>query len=110
MAVHKDDAMFAECKWQNADIGIEIYNELKRKSELFSYKNAYLYIFAKKKFSEKLLRLEREHELVRLLSLSEMIDLAGQRKGSGESNESEYSVSGSKSRSAILNRKAALSE
>ena len=83
MAVRKDDALFAECKWQNADIGVEVYNELKRKSELFSYKNTHLYIFAKKMFGEKLLRLEHEHGLVRLLSLSEMIDSTGQRNESG---------------------------
>jgi len=75
MAVRKDDALFAECKWQNANVGMDVYNELKRKSKLFHYKNVHLYIFAKAMFTGKLLEAEREHGLVKLFSLPEMIDM-----------------------------------
>jgi AAA+ ATPase superfamily predicted ATPase len=73
MAARNDDALFAECKWQNADVGIDVYNELKRKSKLFHYRNVHLYIFAKLTFSDKLLREEHEHGYIKLFSLSEMI-------------------------------------
>ena len=74
MATRKDAALFAECKWSNADIGIDVYNDLKRKSEMFQYKNIHLYIFAKGAFTGKLLKVEHEQGLVKLFSLSEMLD------------------------------------
>jgi len=37
MAVRKDEAIFAECKWKNADVDIGVLYELKRKSELFPH-------------------------------------------------------------------------
>jgi len=75
MAAHNDEAIFAECKWSNADIDIDVYYELKRKSELFNHNTTHLYIFAKKTFTKKLLRIECEHSLITLYTLSEMIDL-----------------------------------
>ena len=74
MAARKDEALFCECKWQNADVDIKVYNELSRKSGLFNYQNIHLYIFAKKMFTEQLLRVEYEQGLVKLFSLPDMID------------------------------------
>lgn len=74
MATHKDNALFAECKWKNADIDIDVYQDLQRKSELFNYQKKYLYIFAKKTFSGRLLKLAHEQEGIKLFTLEEMID------------------------------------
>ena len=75
MAARKDEALFCECKWQNADVGIKVYEELKRKSKLFNnYKKVHLYIFAKKTFTGQLLCTKHDG-LVKLFSLSEMIDI-----------------------------------
>ncbi|MCL1819758.1 MAG: ATP-binding protein [Oscillospiraceae bacterium] len=74
MAVRDDKALFAECKWTNSDIGIDVFHELKRKSELFHYNVNHLYIFAKKMSYGELLRKEHDKGCVKLFTLSEMID------------------------------------
>jgi len=55
MSVHKDNALFAECKWKNADTDVDVFYDLKRKSELFGYKKAYLYIFTKSSITSRLM-------------------------------------------------------
>ena len=73
MAARGNEALFAECKWKNDDVGMDVYKELKRKSSLFRYENAHLYIFAKSMFTSELLGTEYEHGLVTLHTLPEMI-------------------------------------
>ena len=74
MAARGNEALFAECKWKNDAIGMDVYHELKRKSKLFHYENAHLYIFAKNMFTKELLKAEHEQGLVTLYTLPEMID------------------------------------
>jgi AAA+ ATPase superfamily predicted ATPase len=74
MAARKNDALLAECKWSDSDTDVDVLNELRRKCELFHYKNVYLYIFAKKSFTRKLLAAARENETVRLVGLAEMVE------------------------------------
>jgi hypothetical protein len=74
MAAHGSEALFAECKWRNADTGMDVFNELKRKSTLFPYKKKYLYIFTKKKFAKELIKLSNENKYLKLLTLSDMIE------------------------------------
>jgi len=73
VAFRKDNALFAECKWKNSSIGIDIYLELRRKSELFHQSNAYYFIFAKKEFTDELLSVGKECEAIYLYTLEEMI-------------------------------------
>jgi len=73
MAAHDDNALFAECKWKNDELKIDIYYDLKRKSELFNYKKVYFYIFSNKGFDIKLLRISHECEFIKLYSLYDMI-------------------------------------
>jgi hypothetical protein len=75
MATHRNDALFAECKWKNSDINTDVYQDLMRKSKMFSYKRNYIYIFTIWMFSEKLLQIERSQEDVHLITLAEMITL-----------------------------------
>jgi len=74
MATRKDEALFAECKWQNSEATVDVYHELKRKSEMFGFAKTHLYIFTKKLASAKLLMLEYEHHLVTLFALPEIIE------------------------------------
>ena len=48
--------------------------ELKRKSGMWKGKNAFLYIFSKNSFTERLLSMRRAEDRVKLFSLSGMID------------------------------------
>jgi hypothetical protein len=76
MAIRNDKALFVECKWRNSEIDLDVYNELKRKSEMFNYQDKYLYIFSKNMFSAQLLSLANECNLVKLYSLNDMITLS----------------------------------
>ena len=71
MATRNDYALFAECKWTNSDVGIDVCNDLKRKSEMFPYKTVYLYLFSKEDFTksvyeQKFLHLEKVLDLCTL--------------------------------------------
>ena len=74
MSARKSAALFAECKWKNSDIGVDVYHGLKRKSAIFSFSDNHFYIFTKVPPSFELLQLEREHSFVECFSLEEMID------------------------------------
>jgi AAA+ ATPase superfamily predicted ATPase len=74
MCTRKDEAIFAECKWTNADVDIDVLYDLRRKSEIFGISRKHLYIFAKKSFSYALWKEHYERESVTLLAFSVMID------------------------------------
>lgn len=74
MATKNDEALFAECKWKNAGVDIDVLHNLRRKSEMFGYKNIHLYILAKKDFSENLFCFAYEHNAATLFTLAGMID------------------------------------
>ena len=73
MAARKDDALFAECKWTNSDVGMDVCHDLKRKSEMFHYANKHLCIFAKTGFTNELREVTRESDIIKLFSLAEML-------------------------------------
>ena len=72
MAARREDALFAECKWQNAPVGVDVYFELRRKSEMFGYESPHYFIFAKNGFTKNLEEIGLEDEYLRLVKLSEM--------------------------------------
>ena len=74
MSTRKTAALFAECRWKNSEISADVYRDLKRKSEMFSFHENYFFILSKKAPSTELLLLEREHRLVKCFSFQEMID------------------------------------
>jgi len=74
MAARENDALFAECKWKNAAIDNDVLHNLMRKSEMFGYKNAHLYIFAKGAFTNRLRVAADKHGCARLIDLREMIE------------------------------------
>jgi len=74
VAVRKDEAIFAECKWKNADIDIDVLYELKRKSELFPHLKAHLFIFVKNNYTSRLQNKE-QCNLINIITLPQMIDM-----------------------------------
>ena len=82
MATRNDCALFAECKWANSDIGIDVYNELKRKSEMFTYKTVHLYLFAKNDFSDRVYKAkyEQSDSTLELYSLERMLTASNEQK------------------------------
>lgn len=52
IAANKTEAIFCECKWKNEKIDLGVIEKLIEKSNLFSFKNKYFYIFAKNGFTK----------------------------------------------------------
>lgn len=48
----KDTAIFAECKWTNEKVDLNVLETLIKRSRLFSYKNIHLYLFSKSGFTK----------------------------------------------------------
>jgi hypothetical protein len=75
MSAHGDSALFAECKWKNADTDIDVFYALRRKSAMFSYKSSYLYIFTKNFVTAKL-REEHINGNVKIYPLDMLVSTA----------------------------------
>ncbi len=48
----KDTALFAECKWTNEKVDLNVLETLAKRSRMFSYKNIHLYLFSKSGFTK----------------------------------------------------------
>lgn len=48
----KNTALFGECKWTNEKVDVGVLKTLVKRSEIFSYKNCYYYLFAKSGFTK----------------------------------------------------------
>ena len=55
IAGNEEDAIFAECKWTNEPVGLDVLETLVEKSELFHYGNKYYFLFAKTGYTEPLI-------------------------------------------------------
>ena len=75
MAVQdKDTALFGECKWTNEKVDVGVLELLKHRSQLFNYKNSFLYLFSKSGFTKGCRELAERSENIRLVSYTEIID------------------------------------
>jgi AAA+ ATPase superfamily predicted ATPase len=73
LAFHKESALFCECKWTNAPVGISVLNALKAKGALFSYKHKRYLLFAKSGFTDQLIQAAVEMSDVSLIRFDEMV-------------------------------------
>ena len=48
----KNSALFAECKWTNEKVDLNVLETLVKRSELFAYKKVHLFLFAKSGFTK----------------------------------------------------------
>jgi len=74
MAERNGEALLAECKWKNANIGVDVLRELQRRSKMFKFESVHYYIFSKTMFTGELLAKEYEQGGVKLFTLKEMIE------------------------------------
>lgn len=56
MAYEGDNAILGECKWTNSLVDTDVLNDIVRRSEMFQFNHTYLYIFAKKGFTEQYIK------------------------------------------------------
>ena len=73
LAYRKDSAIFGECKWTNSLVDIDVLFDLQAQIEWFPYQNKWLWLFAKKGFTERLIKEAEKHGNIRLVTFNEMI-------------------------------------
>ena len=61
MGTDKDTALFAECKWTNEKVDLQVLETLVERSTLFNYKKTHFYLFAKTGFTKGCI--ERANEM-----------------------------------------------
>jgi len=69
----KDSALFGECKWTNEKVDIGILNTLVERSQMFKYKNVYLYLFSRSGFTKGCIEAAEKMENVMLVKYDEMV-------------------------------------
>ena len=72
LAYRKNNGIFAECKWTNSLVDIDVLYDLQAQSELFPYKNNWLWLFAKRGFTDRLIEEAEKHENIRLVAFEKM--------------------------------------
>ena len=70
----KDTALFAECKWRNERVDMEVLETLVERSKLFHYQKKHYYLFSKSGFTKGCQERAAELGNVTLVSYGEMFD------------------------------------
>ena len=70
----KDTALFAECKWRNEKVDMEVLETLVERSKLFHYQKKHYYLFSKSGFTKGCQERAAELENVTLVSYGEVFD------------------------------------
>ncbi|PLS31828.1 ATPase [Bifidobacterium margollesii] len=67
-----DVALFGECKWKNARVGMEDLKTLRRQSQIFRYERNEYYLFSKSGFTDDLLRVAETDPTVHTVAFDDM--------------------------------------
>lgn len=70
LAIGKDVALFGECKWRNELIDEAILEKTVERSQLFQYKEKYIYLFSKSGFTDSCKELAEKYGNVVLVEFS----------------------------------------
>ena len=68
-----ETALFAECKWRNEKVDLDILETLVERSRLFHYKKVYYYLFSKSGFTNGCMDKAKEMGNVTLVSYADMV-------------------------------------
>ena len=71
----KDTALFGECKWTNEKADLGVLETLVKRSNLFSYRTKYFYLFAKSGFTQGCADRANEMGNVALVSYKEIVGI-----------------------------------
>lgn len=77
VGIGEKNILFGECKWSNKHIGMNVYNDLVRKSRQVNYNasvSPYYTFFSKSGFSPELLELAKRTENIFLFTPADMIN------------------------------------
>lgn len=67
--------IFCECKYRNEKMGVDVLNDLVRKSKLLVFDESYYYLFSKSGFKDELIEIAGKRVDVELISLNEVINI-----------------------------------
>ena len=70
----KDTALFAECKWRNEKVDLDVLETLLERSEAFSYRKKHYYLFSKSGFTKGCEERAKELGNVTLVWYGDMFD------------------------------------
>lgn len=70
----KNTALFGECKWTNEKVDLGVLETLVKRSELFSYKKAHYYLFAKSGFTKGCIDRANEMGNVALIDYTDIVN------------------------------------
>lgn len=70
----KNTALFGECKWTNEKVDLGVLETLVKRSELFSYKEAHYYLFAKSGFTKGCVDRANEMGNVTLIGYTDIVN------------------------------------
>jgi len=73
LAYRENQALLGECKWTNSLVDINVFDDLREQSKLFSYEECWFYIFAKRGFTARLKQAAEQDERVKLVAFEEML-------------------------------------
>lgn len=74
MAAKNSNAIFAECKWKNTPVDIDVLNELQQKADMFSHLKPHLYLFVKNDYTSRL-KDEEHNGFVKVVTLAQMVQM-----------------------------------
>ena len=75
MGTDNNSAFFAECKWTNEKIDIDILEKLVKRSELFNFKEKHYYIFSKSGFTKGCKEKAKKMENINLIKYEDMLKI-----------------------------------
>lgn len=73
MGTDKDTALFAECKWTNEKVDLQVLDTLVERSTLFNYKKKHFYLFAKTGFTKGCIERANEMGNVTLVTYEDIL-------------------------------------
>ena len=73
----KNTALFGECKWTNEKVDLGVLETLMERSNIFSYKTKYFYLFSKSGFTKGCTDKAKELGNVFFINYDEMIKFFG---------------------------------
>ncbi len=73
MGDDEKSAFFAECKWSNSSVDVDVLDILMRRGELFSYNEKHYYLFSKSGYTKECIKAASERKNVHLLTYEDLL-------------------------------------
>lgn len=75
LAFRGNNALFGECKWKNDYVDVDVLNDLIEQTEMFNYKNKWIYLFSKSGYTDKCIKAIENLDNIKLICFNEICNL-----------------------------------